>query len=163
MKKVLRQFVKVGTICGNCPVAQICYFSHIFLNVNGWSEIIVSDQVPFKRYFSCRQGRIYSSGFLFGFFGLRERLLALHSGQIGALRWICWWQDKQAWRGGEGGNHVIFCFCCAIKISKQISLVVSGCVWLSIIFYIFKRLNGGLWDCLLTIFSKYGLMRSQLI
>lgn len=28
----------------------------------------------------------YSSGFLLGFFGLRERLLALHSGQMGAFR-----------------------------------------------------------------------------
>lgn len=30
MKRVLRQFVEVGTVCGNCPEAQICYFSHIF-------------------------------------------------------------------------------------------------------------------------------------
>lgn len=51
----------------------------------------------------CRKGEwqtsgwvAYSSGFLLGFFGLRERLLALQSGQMGALRWICWWQDKQA-------------------------------------------------------------------
>lgn len=43
----------------------------------------------------------YSSGFLLGFFGLRERLLALHNGQMGAFRWICWWQDKQAWRWDE--------------------------------------------------------------
>lgn len=32
----------------------------------------------------------YSSGFLLGFLGLRERLLALQRGQIGAFRWICW-------------------------------------------------------------------------
>ena len=30
--------------------------------------------------------RIYSSIFLLGFLGLRERLLALHRGQMGALR-----------------------------------------------------------------------------
>lgn len=40
----------------------------------------------------------YSSGFLLGFLGLRERLLALQRGQIGAFRWICWWQDRQAWK-----------------------------------------------------------------
>ena len=31
-------------------------------------------------------GVAYSSGFLLGFLGLRERLLALQSGQMGALR-----------------------------------------------------------------------------
>jgi len=35
-----------------------------------------------------------------GFLGLRERDLALHNGQIGAFRWICWWHDKQDFIGG---------------------------------------------------------------
>lgn len=38
--------------------------------------------------------------FFLGFFGLRERDLALQSGQMGAFRWICWWQDRQDFMGG---------------------------------------------------------------
>lgn len=38
MKRVLRQFVKVGhCVYGNCPGALICYFSHVF----GWSWLIL--------------------------------------------------------------------------------------------------------------------------
>lgn len=51
----------------------------------------------------------YSSGFLLGFLGLRERLLALHKGQIGAFRWICWWQDRQAFIGGGCWRKVAVC------------------------------------------------------
>lgn len=39
---------------------------------------------------------VYSSGFRLGFLGFLERLFALHNGQMGALRWICWWQDRHA-------------------------------------------------------------------
>ena len=46
----------------------------------------------------------HSSIFRFGFLGLRERLLALQSGQMGAFLWICWWHDKQAW-GAEGKQN----------------------------------------------------------
>ncbi|CAH2218350.1 jg429 [Pararge aegeria aegeria] len=44
-----------------------------------------------------RGGRVY---FFLGFLGFRERLLALHSGQMGALRWICWWHDRHDFMGG---------------------------------------------------------------
>lgn len=49
----------------------------------------------------------YSSSFLFGFLGFLDLLLALHSGQIGALRWICWWQDRHAWNGKCLGEYFI--------------------------------------------------------
>ena len=42
----------------------------------------------------------FFQSFFFGFLGLRERDFALHNGQIGALRWICWWHDKQDFIGG---------------------------------------------------------------
>ena len=45
-----------------------------------------------------------SSNFLLGFLGFLERLLALHRGQIGALRWICWWQERHAWNTGLSGQ-----------------------------------------------------------
>ena len=44
--------------------------------------------------------KFQSSCFLFVFFGCLDLLLALHRGHIGALRWICWWHDKQAFMGG---------------------------------------------------------------
>ena len=50
--------------------------------------------------------RGYSSSFLFGFFGLRDRLLALHRGQMGALRWICWWHDMQAYNIPRTKSHI---------------------------------------------------------
>ena len=43
---------------------------------------------------------IQSSCFLLVFFGCRERLFALQSGQMGAFLWICWWQDRHAFIGG---------------------------------------------------------------
>lgn len=36
----------------------------------------------------------------FGFFGFLDLDLALHSGQIGALRCICWWHERHAFIGG---------------------------------------------------------------
>lgn len=123
----------MGSECGNCPEAQTCYFSHILSHT--W---LIFDQcigpVPFKSYWSWRWSRIYSSGFLLGFFGLRERLLALHNGQMGALRWICWWQDRQAWREGRKFQKS---FCCLVETNKLLSQVVSDngfsyhflCVW----------------------------------
>lgn len=62
-----------------------------------------------------------SSCFLLVFFGCRERLLALHSGQIGAFLWICWWQDRQAFMGGgccwrkclSPGGPRLLTSCCA--------------------------------------------------
>lgn len=102
--------------------AHRCYFSHILLCT--WlifSQCIGA--VPFKPYWSWRWSKIYSSGFLLGFFGLRERLLALHSGQMGALRWICWWQDRQAWREEEISAELphIMSFCCLVKLIKKLS------------------------------------------
>lgn len=62
-----------------------------------------------------------SSCFLLVFFGCRERLLALHSGQIGAFLWICWWQDRHAFMGGgccwrkclSPGGPRLLTSCCA--------------------------------------------------
>lgn len=72
--------------------------------------------------------RIYSSGFLLGFFGLRERLLALHNGQMGALRCICWWQDKQAWREGKKFKAVAYYVDAMLYIQASNGVIVSGCV-----------------------------------
>ena len=52
-----------------------------------------------------------SSSFRFGFFGLRERLFALHNGHIGALRCICWWQERQAY------NHIGTILCTLLSRS----------------------------------------------
>lgn len=75
-------------MCGN--VHACIYVSKLFSVGVMWVSQAFSEVVS-----SCA---CYSSGFLLGFLGLRERLLALQRGQIGAFRWICWWQDRQAWK-----------------------------------------------------------------
>ena len=49
----------------------------------------------------------FHSFLFFVFLGFRERDLALHIGQIGEFRWICWWQERQVFIGG---------CCCFLKI-----------------------------------------------
>lgn len=62
--------------------AQTCQTSHVDYTADprsvSWTGCLYT---PLK----LKVG-VYSSGFLLGFFGLRERLLALHNGQMGALR-----------------------------------------------------------------------------
>ena len=41
-----------------------------------------------------------SYSFFLGFFGFLDLDFALHSGQIGAFLWICWWQLRQDFMGG---------------------------------------------------------------
>lgn len=67
----------------NILKAWTSYFSHI--EKCTW---LILDQPTGPFAVNAAEGarRIYSSGFLLGFFGLRERLLALHNGQMGALR-----------------------------------------------------------------------------
>ena len=53
---------------------------------------------------------IYS--FFLGFLGFLDLDLALQRGQMGALRWICWWQERQDFIGGG----------CCLETSRMISL-----------------------------------------
>ena len=64
----------------------------------------------------CEGGNGVDDSFLFGFLGLRLRLLALHNGQIGALRWICWWHDRHAFIGGG----------CCLKKKQAFPLFIRG-------------------------------------
>lgn len=47
-----------------------------------------------------KSAKIYHHSFFFGFFGFLDRDFALQSGQMGALRCICWWQLRQLFMGG---------------------------------------------------------------
>ena len=53
---------------------------------------------------------IYS--FFLGFLGFLDLDLALQRGQMGALRWICWWQERQDFIGGG----------CCLETNRMISL-----------------------------------------
>lgn len=55
---------------------------------------------PLWNFTNYKEISIPFQSFFFGFLGLRERDFALHRGQIGALRWICWWQDMHDFIGG---------------------------------------------------------------
>lgn len=57
-------------------------------------------RVPWLRSTQAARPLVHYWSFFFGFFGFRERLLALHNGQIGAFLWICWWHDKHDFMGG---------------------------------------------------------------
>jgi len=59
-----------------------------------WKKRLATITCPLQTYGQNPIGKLtshlsQSSSLRFGFFGLRERLLALQSGQIGAFRWIC--------------------------------------------------------------------------
>lgn len=44
--------------------------------------------------------KMSAQSFFLGFLGFLLRDLALQRGQIGALRWICWWHDRHDFIGG---------------------------------------------------------------
>lgn len=64
-----------------------------------WSPLLPSVEPPSPER-GARRGNSRDDYFFLGFLGFLERDLALQSGQMGALRWICWWHDRHDFIGG---------------------------------------------------------------